>query len=228
MDVTAFGELLVDFTCSGISTQGNPLYEANPGGAPCNVLAMLQNLGKETAFIGKIGQDSFGHMLETAVREQGISTAGICYDTKVHTTLAFVQTASDGERDFSFYRNPGADMKLRKEEIKGELLRNTKIFHFGSLSMTHPDVEEATCYAVKEAKKNGALISFDPNLRPPLWENMETAKEKISFGLSQCDILKISEEEIFFMTGEADVDLGVKKILEEYKIPFLCATMGKH
>ena len=228
MDVTAFGELLVDFTCSGISTQGNPLYEANPGGAPCNVLAMLQNLGKETAFIGKIGQDSFGHMLETAVREQGISTAGICYDTKVHTTLAFVQTASDGERDFSFYRNPGADMKLRNEEIKGELLRNTKIFHFGSLSMTHPDVEEATCYAVKEAKKNGALISFDPNLRPPLWENMETAKEKISFGLSQCDILKISEEEIFFMTGEADVDLGVKKILEEYKIPFLCATMGKH
>ena len=136
MDVVALGELLVDFTSAGISGQGNQIYEANPGGAPCNVLAMLQKLGRNTAFIGKVGKDSFGERLVSVVKEQGISAEGICYDEKIPTTLAFVHNAADGERTFSFYRNPGADMMLRKEEVGEALLKETKLFHFGSLSMT--------------------------------------------------------------------------------------------
>lgn len=226
MDVVALGELLVDFTSAGISGQGNKIYEANPGGAPCNVLAMLQKLGRNTAFIGKVGKDSFGEMLVSVVKEQGISAEGICYDEKIPTTLAFVHNAADGERTFSFYRNPGADMMLRKEEVEEALLKETKLFHFGSLSMTSSDAEEATKYAIWTAKQNGAIISFDPNLRPALWNHLDEAKEKIAFGMSQCDVLKISDNEITFMTGETDIDRGVQKLIEEYQIPFVCATMG--
>lgn len=227
MDVVALGELLIDFTASGVSSQGNQMYEANPGGAPCNVLSMLQRLGRSTAFIGKVGQDSFGESLVAAVKEQGISSEGICFDEEIPTTLAFVHTAPDGDRTFSFYRNPGADMMLRKEDINTELLKNTKVFHFGSLSMTEPGIEETTKYAIDIAKDSGCLISFDPNLRPRLWKNLEDAREKIAFGFQQCDILKISDDEITFMTGEEDIDAGIEKILSKYPIPFVCATMGK-
>lgn len=227
MDVVALGELLIDFTLNGSSEQGNGLYEANPGGAPCNVLSMLQRLGRETAFIGKLGKDSFGELLTDAVKEQGISVEGIKYDRKIPTTLAFVHTKPDGDRSFSFYRNPGADMMLRKEEVPLSLIKNTRIFHFGSLSMTEEDVEEATKYAITEARKAGALISFDPNLRPPLWRDLDLAKEKIEDGLQRCDILKISDDEIEFVTGESNIDRGVRKIIETYHIPFVCATMGK-
>lgn len=227
MDVVALGELLVDFTLNGISNQGNGLYEANPGGAPCNVLSMLQNLGKETAFIGKVGKDSFGEMLADVVKRQGINTEGLVFDETVPTTLAFVHTKPDGDRNFSFYRKPGADMMLRKEEVCEELIRNTKIFHFGTLSMTEKHVEEATKHAISLAKSSGAILSFDPNLRSPLWDNLEDAKEKIAFGLSVCDVLKISDNEIEFMTGETDIDAGIHKIQEQYHIPFICATMGK-
>ena len=227
MDVVALGELLIDFTASGVSSQGNQMYEANPGGAPCNVLSMLQRLGRSTAFIGKVGQDSFGESLVAAVKEQGISSEGICFDEEIPTTLAFVHTAPDGDRTFSFYRNPGADMMLRKEDINTELLKNTKVFHFGSLSMTEPGIEETTKYAIDIAKHSGCLISFDPNLRPRLWKNLEDAREKIAFGFQQCDILKISDDEITFMTGEEDIDAGIEKILSKYPIPFVCATMGK-
>lgn len=227
MDVVALGELLVDFTLNGISNQGNQMYEANPGGAPCNVLSMLQNLGRETAFIGKVGKDSFGEMLSDVVKKQGINTEGLVFDERIPTTLAFVHTKPDGDRSFSFYRKPGADMMLRKEEICEKLIRKAKIFHFGTLSMTEKQVEEATQYAISLAKDSGAVISFDPNLRPPLWESMEQAKEKISYGLSNCDVLKISDNEIEFMTGESDIDTGIHKIQEQYNIPFICATMGK-
>ena len=148
-DVVALGELLVDFTGNGTSSQDNPVFEANPGGAPCNVLAMLQHLGKKTAFIGKVGDDSFGRMLKDVVEGQGIDTRNVVMDSKVPTTLAFVHTAPDGDRSFSFYRNPGADMMLRKEEINYSLLKNTRLFHFGSLSMTDTGAEEATKEAVK-------------------------------------------------------------------------------
>lgn len=226
-DVVAFGELLVDFTENGMSGQGNALFEANPGGAPCNVLAMLHNLGRKTAFIGKVGNDIFGHTLKAAAANCGIDTSGVIMDDAVHTTLAFVHTSGDGDRDFSFYRNPGADMMLRKEEVRRELLENTKIFHYGTLSSTHKEVREATRFAVETAKAHGALLSFDPNLREPLWESLADAKREIAYGLSHCDILKISDNEIEFMTGCADSLKGIRKIQEEYHIPVAFATMGR-
>lgn len=227
MDVVTLGELLIDFTNNGVSGQGNGMYEANPGGAPCNVLAFLQKLGHSTAFIGKVGKDSFGTLLAEVLREQGICTEGLLFDEVTPTTLAFVHTRPDGDREFSFYRNPGADMMLRKEEVDEGLIQSAKIFHFGSLSMTSKQAEEATKYAVETAKKSGALISFDPNLRPPLWSSLKTAKEKIQYGLSVCDILKISDNEVEFMTGEQDIEKGVLKLTEQYPVPLVCATMGK-
>ncbi|MDD5899702.1 MAG: carbohydrate kinase [Lachnospiraceae bacterium] len=227
-DVIAIGELLVDFTENGISEQGNPLLEANPGGAPCNVLSMLQNLGKKTAFIGKVGQDAFGRMLIEVVKEQGINTDNLLVDDAVPTTLAFVHTEKDGDRSFSFYRNPGADMMLRWNDIHKELLGDTRIFHFGTLSMTDEQIAETTKKAVQEAKNADALISFDPNLRPLLWNDLEDAKRQIWYGISQCDILKISDDEITFLTGTNDIDAGVTKILERYRPALICATMGKH
>lgn len=226
-DVTALGELLIDFTSNGISNQGNPLFEANPGGAPCNVLAMLQKLGKKTAFIGKVGDDIFGKMLREKVQGTGIDISGLVIDEKVNTTLAFVQTLEDGDREFSFYRNPGADMMLDAEDVKETLIREARIFHFGTLSMTAEGVEAATRKAIETAKESGCILSFDPNLRPPLWSSEEKAKEKISYGFSVCDILKISDNEIEFMTGTTDIDAGIAKIREEYNIPLIFATLGK-
>lgn len=227
-DVTAIGELLIDFTSDGtLSKQGNKMFEANPGGAPCNVLAMLQKLGRNTAFIGKVGSDTFGKMLKDTLQEAGINTDNLLMDNIVPTTLAFVHTAPDGDRSFSFYRNPGADMMLRPEEINLELIENSKIFHFGSLSMTDPGVEATTKTAIEAAKKAGAIISFDPNLRPPLWKCLDTAKEKIRYGLSVCDVLKISDDEIVFLTDTDDVDAGIELIRKQYDIPLICATMGK-
>lgn len=227
-DVTALGELLVDFTENGMSEQGNPLLEANPGGAPCNVLSMLQNLGKRTAFIGKVGADAFGQMLIQTVKERGIDTENLVTDEEVHTTLAFVHTAEDGDRSFSFYRNPGADMMLKWDEVKQERLADTKIFHFGTLSMTDEGIEAVTKKAVQKAKEMGAIISFDPNLRPPLWSNLEDAKSRMWYGISQCDILKISDDEIEFLTGTDDIDKGVRIIMEHSHPSLICATMGKH
>lgn len=227
-DVTALGELLIDFTTDGtLSNQQNPLFEANPGGAPCNVLSMLQKLGRHTAFIGKVGNDSFGEMLKDTVSKQGVNTDNLLMDDRVPTTLAFVHTAADGDRSFSFYRNPGADMMLSPEEIDTELIKQSKIFHFGTLSMTHPQVESATKKAIELAKNAGSVISFDPNLRPPLWDSLDAAKEKIHYGLSKCDILKISDDEITFLAGTEDVDAGISHIREQYDIPMICATMGK-
>lgn len=226
-DVVALGELLIDFTQNGISSQGNPLFEANPGGAPCNVLSMLNNLGKKTAFIGKVGNDQFGLTLKSTLEELGIGTSNLLLDDEVHTTLALVHTFEDGDRDFSFYRNPGADMMLTADEVDEALLQDTKMFHFGSLSMTHEGVYEATKKALDVAKKAGAMISFDPNLREPLWDTLDHAKEMIRFGLSYCDILKISDNEIVWLTGEEDFTEGVKKIREEFDIPLILVSMGK-
>lgn len=226
-DVVALGELLVDFTENGVSSQGNPLLEANPGGAPCNVLAMLNNLGKKTAFIGKVGQDSFGRMLIEAVKDSGTDVTNLVVDEKVPTTLAFVHTMPDGDRDFSFYRNPGADMMLKKEEVMEEVIQGGRIFHFGTLSSTHAGVREATRYAIKVAKDNGLLISFDPNLREPLWESLEDAKKEIAYGLSQCDILKISDNELEFMTGTTDYTKGVEILRKSYPISLIFVTLGK-
>ena len=226
-DVIALGELLIDFTENGASAQGNPLLEANPGGAPCNVLAMLQKLGKRTAFVGKVGRDMFGAQLREAAESAGICMDYLLEDTHVHTTLAFVKTFPNGDRDFSFYRDPGADMMLRSDELPLEAIKKARIFHFGTLSMTHPDVRFATRKAVTVAKEAGALISFDPNLRPPLWYDLEEAREQIAWGLSRCDILKIADNELEFMTGETDFDKGAARLRESYpNIKVLNVTAG--
>lgn len=225
-DVVALGELLIDFTENGISAQGNPILEANPGGAPCNVLAMLNKLGKKTAFIGKVGKDSFGQQLKEVVAQSGTDVTNLLEDEKVHTTLAFVHTLPDGDREFSFYRNPGADMMLRKEEVMEDIIKAGKIFHFGTLSSTHEGVREATRYAIDVAEKSGLLISFDPNLREPLWDSLEDARREISYGMSKCDILKISDNEMEFMTGTTDYTEGVRILRESYDIPLIFVTMG--
>ena len=226
-DVTALGELLIDFTENGVSGQGNPLFEANPGGAPCNVLAMLTKLGHKTAFIGKVGDDFFGKQLKEAIEEVGIDSTGLCMDKEIHTTLAMVHTYPDGDRDFSFYRNPGADMMLKESEVKEELIKESKLFHFGTLSMTHEDVRKATIKAIQIAEDAGNIISFDPNLREPLWNSLDEAKEQILYGLSHCHILKISDNEIQWLTGQEDYTDGVKWILERYQIPLILVSMGK-
>ncbi len=227
-DVVALGELLIDMTNNGKSSQGNALYEANPGGAPCNVLAMLKKFGHSVGFIGKVGDDIFGHELKGVLEELGIDTRGLVTDSNVRTTLAFVKTFEDGDRDFSFYRNPGADMMLEKSEINDDLIKKARIFHFGTLSMTHEGVREATLHAVKTAKDAGALISFDPNLREPLWDSMDTAKEQILKGLEFCDILKISDNEIQWLTGKDDYTEGIKHIYGKFDIPLITVSLGKN
>lgn len=227
MDVVALGELLIDFTESGESENGNLLLEANPGGAPCNALAILRKYGKEVGFIGKVGQDQFGQMLKKTLAEVGINTDGLVMDDSCNTTLAFVHTAPDGDRSFSFYRKPGADMMLTADEVKYEMIDRTIIFHFGSLSMTDTIVREATKAAIEYAKSKGKLISFDPNLRPPLWSSMELAKEQISYGISKCDILKIADDEIRFMTGEDDIDKAIDLLQKDNNIKLLLVTLGK-
>jgi fructokinase len=226
-DVTALGELLIDFTENGISAQGNPVMEANPGGAPCNVLAILQRLGHSTAFIGKVGKDMFGDQLENALKEAGISTEGLIRDEEIHTTLAFVHTYPDGDRDFSFYRKPGADMMLKEEELNEEMLAGSRIFHFGSLSMTDEPCRSATKHAVSIARNAGAVISFDPNLREPLWDSLETAREMIDYGMRHCDILKISDNEILWYTGKDSYEEAVRELQQQYAPKLLLLSLGK-
>lgn len=225
-DVVALGELLIDFTQGPVSDQGNPTFEANPGGAPCNVLSMLGRFGHKTAFIGKVGEDMFGRMLAGAITECGISAEGLRFDPDVNTTLAFVQKLENGDRDFSFYRKPGADMMLREDEVSETLIAQAKIFHFGTLSMTHPGVEAATKCAIAYAEKHGVLRSFDPNLREPLWKDLEEARKAIRYGLAHCDVLKISDNEIQWLTGEMDFTAGVNALRAEFDIPLILVSMG--
>ena len=226
-DVVALGELLIDFTENGKSDQGNPIFEANPGGAPCNVLAMLRKLDKTCAFVGKVGNDMFGHQLKAVAEAAGIDMSALRMDKEVRTTLAFVKTDEHGDRDFSFYRNPGADMKLTEEELPLDMIRDAKIFHFGTLSMTHEAVRQATRAAVLAAKEAGAIISFDPNLRPPLWDSLNEAKTQMLWGLSQADVVKIADNEIEFLTGTADYEKGAGILRERFpNIRILNVTAG--
>ena len=207
-DVAALGELLIDFTQNGRSEQGNLIFEANPGGAPANVLAMLRKLGHSCVFLGKVGADGFGDLLEDTLRTAGIDSRGLRRDEAVHTTLAVVHTFENGDRDFSFYRKPGADVNLAADELDEDALRESRIFHFGSLSLTDEPVRSATHRAIELAKASGAIISYDPNLRRPLWESDEQAKEQISWGLAQCDVLKIADNEIEYLFDTTDFDKG--------------------
>ena len=226
-DVTAIGELLIDFTMNGQSGQGNDLFEACPGGAPCNVLAMLNKLGRKTSFIGKVGEDQFGRLLKDTIEGLGIGTEGLIMDKEIRTTLAFVHTFPDGDREFSFYRKPGADMMLSEDEIDLDMIRKSKVFHFGTVSMTDEPARTATKKALKTAKEAGCLITFDPNLRPPLWGSLDDAKEQIEYGFQYCDVLKISDNEIQFVSGKEDYDEGIRYLQEKYHIPVIFLTMGK-
>ena len=226
-DVVALGELLIDFTENGTSAQGNPVFEANPGGAPCNVLAMLRKLDRRCAFVGKVGNDMFGQQLKAVAEEAGIDMSALRMDDTVHTTLAFVKTDAFGDRDFSFYRNPGADMMLTEDELPLDMIRDTRIFHFGTLSMTHEAVRQATKAAVLAAKQAGAIISFDPNLRPPLWDSLNEARAQMLWGLSQADVVKIADNEIEFLTDTSDYEKGARLLRERFpNLRLLNVTAG--
>ena len=226
-DVVALGELLIDFTQTGLSDRGNALFEANPGGAPANVLAMLAKLGKTGAFVGKVGSDGFGDTLRDTLLRAGIDARGLLRDPEIPTTLALVRTLPGGDRDFSFYRKPGADIMLSAEDLDGELLGSCRIFHFGSLSLTDEPCRSATQRAVALARSGGALISFDPNLRPPLWRSEDEAREQILWGLGQCDILKIADNELLFMTGQTDFARGASLLHDRFpNIRLLNVTAG--
>lgn len=222
-DVVAIGELLIDL----MQTDKETVYEAKAGGAPCNVLAMLQKLGYRTALIGKVGEDAFGRMLAEKLQTLGIGTEGLGYDRKVPTTLALVHHRDGGEREFSFYRNPGADLMLTLEEVHREMIRSCRIFHFGTLSMAGEPAAQATREAVELAEQEGKLISFDPNIRRMLWDTEAQAADAAWYGIEKCHILKISEDELEWLTGEADPDQGVSVLRARAELPLLCVTLGK-
>lgn len=224
-DVTALGELLIDFTPSGRGEQDNPRFEANPGGAPSNVLVSLACLGLETEFIGCVGRDHFGQLLVAALRSKGVQTNGIVY-SNVKTTLAFVHIDEHGERSFDFHRQPGADMMLAKEDLNLELISHSRIFHVGSISMTDEPVREATLTALNYAKERNKVISFDPNLRPLLWDNLDNAKRQIEIVMQYADIVKVSEEELAFLTNTDDISAGAKQLFEKYHLSLLFVTLG--
>ncbi|MEQ8155960.1 MAG: carbohydrate kinase [Clostridiaceae bacterium] len=225
-DVAALGELLIDFAPYGKSQKGNFLFECNPGGAPANVLAALSKLGRKTAFIGKVGNDNFGQFLKNVLNETDIDTNGLVFSEDIKTTLAFVHLDEQGDRTFSFYRNPGADMMLNVNEIDEDIIMNSRIFHFGSVSMTDEPVRSATLKAVNTAKDNDKIISFDPNLRPALWKDLVEAKEVISVGMKYANIIKISEEELEFITDSKDLVKGTEILMSDYSIDIICVTLG--
>ncbi|OMF21814.1 carbohydrate kinase [Paenibacillus sp. FSL H8-0548] len=226
-DVVALGELLIDFTPHGVSDQGQPLFERNPGGAPANVLAALAKLQCRTSFIGAVGADAFGYYLKDVLTQSKIGTEGLVFTKEAGTTLAFVHLAADGDRSFSFYRQPGADYMLREEDVNLELICSASIFHYGSISMTHEPSRTATLSAAAYAKSRGLLISYDPNLRLSLWENDQTAKDRMKEGLEYADVVKLSEEELLFLTGTSELELGTKQLTEQYpSIGLLLVTLG--
>lgn len=225
LDVVALGELLIDFACKSTDFDGYPTMVAHPGGAPANFLAALTKYGCRTAMIGKVGADTFGRLLTGTLDACGIETRGLVPDQEVFTTLAFVTLDASGDREFAFGRKPGADTRLRWEEVDRTLLDETKAFHFGTLSLTDEPARNATCEAVAYAKARGKLITFDPNLRLPLWRDSQEAKEQILWGLQQADVVKISEEELEFLWG-LDYKAGAKKLLAEYDVKLVFATLG--
>ncbi|MEE1242265.1 carbohydrate kinase [Frisingicoccus sp.] len=227
-DVIALGELLVDFIQEGVNENGFPLFCANPAGAPCNVLAMVTKFGRKASFIGKVGNDAMGYMLRDTLIKNQIGIENLVMDDKVPTTLVFVSKTDDGDRSFSFYRNPGADMMLKESDVDLQIIQKAKVFHFGTLSMTHKENQSVTKKAVEYAKAHHVLVSFDPNIREPLWESMDLLRQQMAYGMSRCDILKISDNEIQWFTGETDYDKAVTRLKSEYNIPLIFLTLGKY
>ena len=225
IEVVALGELLIDFASQGADSKGYPLMQALPGGAPANFLAALTKYGKSTAFLGKVGDDTFGHLLLGTLKEVGIETKGIVVDPTVFTTLAFVTFDETGDRSFSFARKPGADTQLSWEDVDKSLIDEAKVFHFGTLSLTDEPARTATQKAVAYAKEQGKLITCDPNLRKPLWRSEEEAKEQILWSLAQADVVKISDEEVEFLWN-CTPDEGADKLLNEFGVSLAMVTLG--
>ena len=225
IEVVALGELLIDFASKGADSKGYPLMQALPGGAPANFLAALTKYGKSTAFLGKVGDDTFGHLLLGTLNEAGIETKGIVVDPTVFTTLAFVTFDKSGDRSFSFARKPGADPQLSWEEVDKTLIDEAKVFHFGTLSLTGEPARTATQKAVAYAKEQGKLITCDPNLRKPLWPSEEEAKEQILWSLHQADVVKISDEEVEFLWN-CTPEEGAEKLLNEFGVSLAMVTLG--
>lgn len=225
MDVVALGELLIDFTCEAVDAGGYPTMAAHPGGAPANFLAALSKFGAETALMGKVGDDAFGKMLLGTLQKAGIDTRGMVTTDEVFTTLAFVTLDETGNRAFSFSRKPGADTCLTERELDLRLIDETKVFHFGTLSLTHEPARSATYRAVEYARGQGKWITFDPNLRKPLWKDLDTAKEQMRWGLSQADVVKISDEEVEFLFGMTPEE-GAAHILREFGGKLVFVTCG--
>lgn len=226
-DAVTMGELLIDFTPAGRSEQGQMLFECNPGGAPANVAVLLAKLGKKTAFLGKVGTDRFGELLRCTLQDYGVNTEGLMFSKDIHTTLAFVHLAENGERSFSFCRNPGADLTLNEGELNYGIIEQSRVFHFGSLSMTAEPAKTATLKALKHAKNKGLLITFDPNLRESLWESLEDARKAIEEGMKYADILKVSHEELVFLTGKEDPGEGTLQLMRAFDIPLIFVTLGE-
>ena len=224
-DVIALGELLIDFASKSVDTAGYPTMAANPGGAPGNFLAALNAYGKKTAFLGKVGDDTFGHLLVGTMHQAGIETKGILVDPSVFTTLAFVTFDETGDRSFSFARKPGADTQLSWEEVDKAMIDDAKVFHFGTLSLTGEPARTTTQKAVAYAKDKGKLITCDPNLRKPLWASMEEAKEQILWSLQQADVVKISDDEVDFLWG-CSPEEGADKLLKEFGVSLAMVTLG--
>jgi len=222
--VIALGELLIDFTPVQLGNQ-KLVFEQNPGGAPANVLAAVAKLGKSAAFLGMVGEDQFGRFLKNVLLDNNIDVTGLKFSDTVHTTLAFVHIFNNGDRSFSFYRNPGADMMLRQSDIDYDMIRQSKVFHFGSISLTHEPVRGATLAACQFAKDHGLIISYDPNYRAPLWPSILQAKENIALGLQFADILKISEEELEIITGTKDLASGASIIFQQ-GVKVVLITLG--
>ena len=227
LDVAALGELLIDFTCLSTDENGYPTMAAHPGGAPANFLAALAKYGAKTAMLGKVGDDTFGRLLLDTLRRAGIETRGMIAAPDVFTTLAFVTLDARGEREFAFARKPGADTCLSFPEIDLSLIDEARVFHFGSLSLTDEPSRSATRQAVTYARAKGKLVTYDPNLRPPLWKSLEDARVEIEYGLTKCDVLKISDNEVEFLFDTTDYDKGAALIEEKYHIPLVLITMGK-
>ena len=223
MDFITIGEMVIDF----IPGQEEASYIRNAGGAPANVAIAAARNGLEAGIYCKVGDDDFGRFLLKTLRENNVTPLAPEMTKEAITTMAFVSLDENNDRSFTFARKPGADMMLTKEEVDPELIKKARIFHFGTLSSTHAGVREATRYAIDVAKENGLLVSFDPNLREPLWESLDQAKEEILYGMSKCDILKISDNEMEFMTGISDYTKGVEMLREQFDIPLICVTLGK-
>ena len=225
IDVTALGEILIDFTPCGKSEAGQRVFEQNPGGAPANVLACLNKCGKKTAFIGKVGNDMHGHFLIDVLKDSGISTDGVIVDDNVFTTLAFVGLSDSGERSFSFARKPGADTRLTRDELKEELIRDCKVFHIGSLSLTAEPVKRTTFEALEIAKQAGCIISYDPNYRAPLWDSKEAAIKGMRSVISYVDVMKLSDEETELLTDIKDPEGAAKKLID-MGVSAVAVTLG--